>query len=415
MPTFVGLGGCRVRPSHPWQALVFIYAVDLTAIVLLAVQWPYYWTYDAVQWFSAIVFAAVMAAARTMPVEAMEDNNILIQYGWYMAVEFAMIATLPVPLACLAHVPACPAEMLQRYKVGRKEVFRGPDYNASASVICAFVAGHFLEFMLSVTGAPAMWVTLMLLPTAALFMLVQYSMLQVLVMLDRRVPWYKTGLLHLDSIIGDVIMTLVGALIGRLYVLDRSAILLTIVPLALLQRTLERIQQARMVNYDSKTWLYNYRYLDQALNEEVRKATQSGRPLSLIFGDMDYLRDINNTYGHLVGDRALRAVAKVFKRYARSVDVPARFGGEEFVLLLPGMTRQEGWEIAERIRRDVAAERLQTEDGGSFSVTISIGLATFPEDATTVQQLIKAADEAVYEAKRLGKNRVCVYGSGVAV
>lgn len=198
--------------------------------------------------------------------------------------------------------------------------------------------------------------------------------------------------------------------------LDRTTILLTLVPLALLQRTLQRIQFARLADIDGKTNLYNYRYLDVQLNEEVRKATQSGRSLSLIFGDMDYLRDINNTYGHLAGDRALKAVARVFRRYARPGDVAARFGGEEFVLLLPGMEREQAWEIAEQIRRDTATHRLTTDDGGVFSVTISLGLATFPADANTVQGLIKAADEAVYTAKHNGRNQVCVHQqTGVVV
>jgi len=198
-------------------------------------------------------------------------------------------------------------------------------------------------------------------------------------------------------------------------VLDRSTILLTIVPLVLLQQILGRIQQAKLAEIDSKTGLHNYRHLDRALNDEVRRATQSGRPLTLIFGDMDYLRDINNTYGHLAGDRALRGVARVFKRHARPDDIAARFGGEEFVLVLPGLEKCQAWEVAERIRRDVAAQRLETDDGGVFSVTISLGLAAFPADATTVQGLFKAADEAVYSAKHAGRNQVCTYGSGVAI
>jgi diguanylate cyclase (GGDEF)-like protein len=257
--------------------------------------------------------------------------------------------------------------------------------------------------------------TMLLLPAALLFMGLQYLMLQILVCLDQRVPWSMSGLFQTDGIISDVMMTLLGALIGRLYRLDPSTILLTIVPLATLQRTLQRMQQAKLAHIDAKTELYNYRHLDRALSEEVRKATQSGRPLTLIFGDMDYLRDINNTYGHLAGDRALKAVASIFKRCARPSDVAARFGGEEFVLLMPGIEKEQAGDVAERIRRETAAARLETDDGGVFSVTISLGVASFPGDATTVQGLIKAADEAVYAAKHAGKNQVCAYPTGVAI
>ncbi|HWI60229.1 MAG TPA: GGDEF domain-containing protein [Symbiobacteriaceae bacterium] len=402
-----------MRHPHPWQALVYLYLVDAMAVILLVTQWRHYSGYDLFAWISALVFAATMAAARVMPIHGVDANHV--SYGWYMAVEFAIIAALPVPLACLAHLPALPVEIGHRMRKKMPEPFRGPDYNVSASIICAFAAGHVLRLLQSVTGPGDFWQTVNLIPVALVFLVVQYLMLQTLVCLDRKLPWHMTGLLHTDGIIGDVMMTLLGALIGRLYVLDRSTILLTIIPLATLQRTLQRMQQAKLALVDSKTELYNYRYLDRALSDEVRKATQSGKPLTLIFGDMDYLRDINNTYGHLAGDRALISVARIFKRCGRPGDVPARFGGEEFVLLMPGTEFEQAWEVAERIRTETAACRLETDDGGVFSVTISLGVASFPRDATTVQGLIKAADQAVYAAKRGGKNKVCAYPTGVAI
>jgi len=402
-----------VRPAHPWQALVYLYLVDAVALMLLVAQWRQFGAFDLVAWISAVVFAATMAAARVMPIHGVDATNV--SYGWYMAVEFAIITALPVPLALAAHLPALPMEVLHRIRTKQPEPFRGPDYNVSASIICAFIAGHVLQGLQIVTGTGSFWLTMNLLPVALVFLTTQYLMLQTLVSLDRKLPWHQTGLFHTDGMISDMMMTLLGALIGRLYVLDRSTILLTIIPLATLQRTLQRMQQAKLAMVDPKTELYNYRHLDRALNDEVRKATQSGRPLTLIFGDMDYLRDINNTYGHLAGDRALKTVASIFRRCGRAGDVAARFGGEEFVLLMPGTEREQAWEVAERIRRETAAARLETDDGGMFSVTISLGVASFPRDATTVQGLIKAADEAVYAAKHAGKNKVCAYPTGVAI
>lgn len=401
-----------MRPRHPWQAVAFIYLVDAVAIILVVLQWPLYRQYGLFDWISAVVFAAAMAAARAMPVHNVDAANI--SYGWFMAVEFAVLAALPVPLAMLVHLPSLPVLVLYRIRQRQPEPFRGPDYNVAASILCVSAAGRLVQW-LGTLGSTNLWLTVSLLPVALAFMVIQYSLLMVLVCLDKQVTPRQSGLLHTDELLGDAMMTLVGALMGRLYVLDPSTILLTIVPLAFLQRMLQRMQQAKLAHVDPKTELYNYRYLDRALSDEVRKATQNGRPLTLIFGDMDYLRDINNTYGHLAGDRALKAVASIFRRHAGSSDVAARFGGEEFVLLMPGTLEEEALEVAERIRRDTAAERLDTDDGGAFSVTISLGLASFPRDATTVQGLIKAADEAVYAAKRGGKNRVCSYPTGVAI
>lgn len=403
-----------MRSSHTWQALTFIYAVDLSAAVLLIWQWPQYGQYGLLHWGSTVFFAALMAAARVMPVRSAQQPNV--EYGWYMAVEFAIIASLPVPLACLAHLPSVPVHMFHRWRQRVWEPFRGPDYNAASSVLCAFGAGHLLRALEGLPGgSDPWWLTGILIPAAGVFLVTQYTLLLTLVSLNHSVSWKQTGLLNRDGLVGDAMMTLLGALVGRLFVLDPSAILLTLIPVAFLQRTMQRLQEARLVYQDSKTGLYNYRYLDGVLNDEVRKAAQTGRPLSLIFGDMDYLRDINNTYGHLAGDRALREVARVFRQHARSSDVAARFGGEEFVLLLPGTEPERAWEVAEQIRQETAAGRLETDDGGAFSVTISLGLATCPGDASTVQGLIKAADEAVYAAKHAGRNQVRTYRSGVAI
>jgi diguanylate cyclase (GGDEF)-like protein len=402
-----------VRAKHPWQALAYIYLIDAVALVLVLGHWPRLQPYTPVEWTSAVLFAAAMAASRVMLVRGADNREI--SYGWYMAVEFAVICALPVPLALLVHLPAVPVEMLHRWRRGMQEPFLGPDYNAAASAICAFLAGNLLAFLSGLTPGAALWMTVILVPVALIFLVIQYLLLGILVSLNQRVPLLQTGLLHSDGIIPDVMMTLLGALIGRLYVLDRSTILLTMMPLALLQHTLRRMQQAKLAHIDPKTGLYNYRYLDGALNDEIRKATQTGRPLAMIFGDMDYLRDINNTYGHLAGDRALVAVARIFRRHASATDVAARFGGEEFVLLMPGMEKEQARQVAEQIRRETAAERLENDDGGVFSVTLSLGVAAFPTDATTIQGLIKAADEAVYAAKREGKNRVCAYATGVAI
>lgn len=402
-----------MRVRHPWQALAFIYTVDTAAVVVLLLQLPALRNYTPADWVATGFFAAAMAVARIMPIHNVDAINI--SYGWYMAVEFALLATLPVPLACLAHVPSVPVSILQRVRQRVHEPFRGPDYNAAASILCAVVAGYTLQWLKPLNAGVDYWLTVVLLPAALVFMVTQYALLMVLVCLDKQVPWHQTRLLHTDGVLGDAMMTLLGALMARLYALDRSTILLTMVPLAFLQHTLRRMQQAKLALVDPKTEIYNYRYLDRSLSDEVRKATQSGRPLAMIFGDMDYLRDINNTYGHLAGDRALMGVASVFRRHAGPSDVPARFGGEEFVLLMPGTEKEQAWEVAERIRRDTAALRLDTDDGGVFTVTISLGVAAFPRDASTVQGLIKAADEAVYEAKRGGKNQVRAYPTGVAI
>ncbi|HYG58615.1 MAG TPA: hypothetical protein VD902_11205, partial [Symbiobacteriaceae bacterium] len=198
-----------MRPRHPWQALTYIFLVDAMALGLLYFLWNDPVRYSLVDWVSAVVFAALMAAARVMPVSSIDAQNV--NYGWYMAVEFAMIAALPVPLVALAHLPGMVVSMLYRLRNRWPEPFLGPDYNVAASIICAVVSGGLLHWLIGVIGGAEAWRTMVLLPIALVFMVLQYAMLTALVCLDQRVPWYRTGLLQTDNVLGDVMMTLLGA------------------------------------------------------------------------------------------------------------------------------------------------------------------------------------------------------------
>src|SRR6188472_566274 len=131
------------------------------------------------------------------------------------------------------------------------------------------------------------------------------------------------------------------------------------------------------------------------------------RPMSIIMADLDLLRDINNSYGHLAGDAVLQGIAEVFRKQLRHYDVPARFGGEEFAILLPETPPEQALEIAERIRRAVADRRFEVETSSEpIRATVSIGVAGYPRDGSDANELIHQADLAVYRAKLQGRNRV---------
>jgi diguanylate cyclase (GGDEF)-like protein/putative nucleotidyltransferase with HDIG domain len=143
------------------------------------------------------------------------------------------------------------------------------------------------------------------------------------------------------------------------------------------------------------------------MQEELGRAQRFQRPLSLIMADLDLLRDINNTYGHLAGDAVLRGISEVFRQQLRHYDVPARFGGEEFSILLPETPPDQAYEIADRIRRAVAARLFEVETSSEpIRATISMGVAGFPRDGNDMNELVHQADLAVYRAKLQGRNRV---------
>jgi diguanylate cyclase (GGDEF)-like protein len=157
---------------------------------------------------------------------------------------------------------------------------------------------------------------------------------------------------------------------------------------------------------DDLTHLYNSRYLNQVLRRETKRASRSGRPLSLLFIDLDGFKAVNDTHGHMFGSRALVEAAAVIRQSARETDVVSRFGGDEFALVLPDTGGEGAFAVGERIRERIAAHRFLVGDGLDIHLTGSIGVATLPDVAASADELMQAADKAMYAVKESGKNGI---------
>jgi len=176
----------------------------------------------------------------------------------------------------------------------------------------------------------------------------------------------------------------------------------------------ERVSEQAVT--DELTGLPNNRAFRETIDREASRAERFGHELSLIILDVDNFKSVNDTYGHLQGDEVLRAIGRLLRESQRTVDEPARYGGEEFVVALPETGTEGAVELAERLRERLAAEEIPLLDGsGPLRVTASFGTATMPQSAATVRQLFAAADDALYEAKRSGKNRVVTAPERVGV
>ena len=165
--------------------------------------------------------------------------------------------------------------------------------------------------------------------------------------------------------------------------------------------------------HDPLTGLYNRRYLEEVLARELIIADRKGRCVSAIMGDLDHFKRVNDEYGHRAGDEVLRTFGALLKEYSRGSDVDCRFGGEEFLLLLPDMNEQAARERAEQLRRKLASTPIHFE-GAIMAVTGSFGVACYPGHARTGDGLISAADKALYAAKEAGRNRVEVFAGAHA-
>lgn len=171
------------------------------------------------------------------------------------------------------------------------------------------------------------------------------------------------------------------------------------------QRLSESVEKLAVT--DDLTQVYNYRFLRLALKRELRRAARYGQELALVMLDVDNLKGYNDRHGHLRGSYLLREMAGLLVRQVRSFDLIAKYGGDEFTLILPQTGIEGAMTVAERMRRAVAEHGFPLEEAGR--ITISAGVAAFPGDADDSLPLIKAADVALYEAKRQGRNRVLTY------
>jgi diguanylate cyclase (GGDEF)-like protein len=159
---------------------------------------------------------------------------------------------------------------------------------------------------------------------------------------------------------------------------------------------------------DGLTGLYNHRYFHERLSEEVARCQEQGSSLALLFCDLDNFRTFNEAHGHGSGDKALRQVARVLERSVRHVDLVARYGGEEFAAILIDTAEAGALEVAERIRAGITGTQFVA---GADMLSVSIGVATCPKDATFKDELVDKADWAMYLAKRRGRNKVMTFGA----
>jgi diguanylate cyclase (GGDEF)-like protein/putative nucleotidyltransferase with HDIG domain len=358
----------RLQDTHHWLAFFILGSAAATA-QLFRVQTPRDQAYH-----TAIVF--VIAAAFLLPPELVALMGIVqhipewlkIRYRWYLQ-------TFNICMYVLASMAVW---FLARHIMGWTAV---SDYTlrvAIAGLVCCIV-----------------------------FVAINHTVLALMLHFARGHTLRETGLFEVEHFATDLVLAALGVVTFAFWETNPWLIPFAVAPLVLVHRSLAVPQLQAEARVDPKTGLFNARHFAVALSEEIGRAQRFERPMSLIMADLDLLRDINNSYGHLAGDAVLKGIADVFRAQLRHYDVPARFGGEEFSILLPETPPEQAMEIAERIRRAVAQRTFDVETSSEpIRATVSVGVAGYPKDGTDANELIHQADLAVYRAKLQGRNRV---------
>ena len=351
-------------------------------------------------WAAFVVFSSCAAVAQLFTVQTPRNHGFQMTNVFVIPAVLLLPAPLVALIAVVQHIP----EWLNSRKAWYVQSFNIANYTLDA--LAAYAVARGIESSAGFVG-PHAREALAGVTAAVVFVVLNHLLLAVMLNLARGYSLLETGLFSFDGLSTELILAGLGVGVATFWWLNPWLIPFALAPLVLIHRSLAVPQLQAEARVDPKTGLYNARHFAAALGEEIGRARRFDRPLSLIMADLDLLRDINNSYGHLAGDAVLKGIADVFRTQLRHYDVPARFGGEEFSILLPETPLEEAFEIAERIRRAVAAQEFDVETSSEpIRATVSIGVAGFPKDGHDANELIHQADLAVYRAKLQGRNRV---------
>jgi diguanylate cyclase (GGDEF)-like protein len=390
------------------RAWIYIWSMYAVA-ALLVVQAALSWGHTHPDWTAVEVLFGVAIAAQLFRVEA--PNHVL----FYATPIFFFAGTIllnPLLLVLLIALPHL-AELAKERFVGSAHLRSW--YLQPFNIAMFWIAGRAAQALFALFHARAAggsgWELAVVVLAAVLFVLLNHSMLGIALVLARGVPWAESGILDGASLLSDFVLLCVGSVFAELWLVKPWFVLPALAPVALLYQALTIPKLKREAETDAKTGLYNARHFTCVFEAELERAQRFDRPLAVIMADLDHLREINNAHGHLAGDAVLVGVARTIQATVRDYDVAARFGGEEFALLLPEVDEEQARALGERLRRSIESKSFALSTSAlPLRVSMSLGIACFPYDGRTLTELLQAADTAVYAAKNAGRNRVVAAG-----
>jgi diguanylate cyclase (GGDEF)-like protein/putative nucleotidyltransferase with HDIG domain len=394
-------GGHPRASGLPRKARIYLVVV---AIGTVAAAGKFYVGATSIthSWLTFAVLAVAATIAHTFPVKSPRNAQ------YHTSVVFLVAAALLLPPELLVLIPLVQTvpEWLKDRTPWPIEGFNISNYTLNS--LAAWGADALVEKHGSgIISNPNARFAIGGFVAAVAFMTANHVLVALILKLGRGHSFRESGLFTVETISVDVVLAILGVSLAAFWNWNPWLIFAALAPLVVVHRSLSVPQLQAEARVDPKTGLYNARYFASTLASELARASRFDRPMSLIMADLDLLRDINNSYGHLAGDAVLKGIAEIFRQELRHYDVPARFGGEEFSILLPETPPEQAMEIAERIRRAVAEREFEVETAAEpIRATVSLGVAGFPKDGADANELIHQADLAVYRGKLQGRNRV---------
>jgi diguanylate cyclase (GGDEF)-like protein len=359
------------------------------------------------RWRDVLTFAALMGcgvacveATRRLGVPAGVSRDLLS--AWWLPVALL----LPPLYALLAPVVM---QVLLQWRV-RATVLHRRVVTAAAIGLAGCAASVVFHWLVTDPGALSRGgssTIALAVAAAVVFALLNTALIAIAARTaDPEVPWREV-LWDRESILLDVVELCLGVLVAVAASHTLTLLLLALPPVMLLQRSLLHAQLQAAARTDPKTGLLNAAAWQREADTEIVRARRTGEALAIIIIDIDHFKRVNDRHGHLVGDQVLAGVASTLRSQLREYDVVGRFGGEEFVALLPGADLHEARQVAERLRNRISHMAVAADDA-MITVTVSAGVAIMNLHGDDLIELLAAADLALYRAKELGRDRICV-------
>jgi diguanylate cyclase (GGDEF)-like protein/putative nucleotidyltransferase with HDIG domain len=357
-------------------------------------------------WMTFLILASCSATAQLFVVRTTRNQSYHASTVFLIAGALLLPPELVALMAVVQHIP----EWLKARYAWYIQTFNICNYTLNG--LAAWGTARFvMHHPLGALGKQPTW-ALAGLAACVVFVVMHHAILAGMLYFARGHRPRETGLFSIPMLSTEFVLSALGIGVAAFWQQNAWLVPFAVAPLLLIHRSLHVPRLEEQARVDPKTGLFNARHFATVLTDELARAERFERPVSLIMADLDLLREINNGYGHLAGDAVLAGVADVFREQLRHYDIPARFGGEEFAILLPETPYDDALEIAERIRRAVAERPFDIDTSGEpLRVTISMGIATFPKHGRDPNELVHHADLAVYRAKLQGRNRVL--GAGI--
>ena len=376
--------------------LHFIYASGVILFILnmLSMKMDHPWL--------LLVLCALASLALVLKVLGATDNS---HYTFSFLVYGFTFVTLGLPSTLIVILVSNVVEW-----IWHKPKWFGQLFNIG-SYFLAMQAAGLLYAWLNPSSSLTTWQTVLaILLSMAVFNFLNHLMVGMVLWLARGENLKTSKVLAFFPVMLDLALLTFGASLSFVWKENAAAILLFLLPVYLIYSTLRVPALERKVEQDSKTGLFNQEYFKKQLANELVRANRFDRPLSVIMADLDLLRNINNTYGHLAGDDVLIGISKALKGAVRDYDIVCRFGGEEFSILLPETSIIQAYEKAEQLRRIVESLEFTVSTSVTpIRVTMSFGIAQREGFSQTGDAITHNADLALYHSKLSGRNRSYAY------